>query len=128
MAYRVLADLILVLHFCFVIFVVLGGLLVVRRQRIAWLHIPALIWGILVECFLWACPLTTLENTLRHLSGEAGYQDGFINYYISAILYAEISPQFRFMLGLLLIGFNLLVYSYIVQRRFFPRDGNNRLR
>ncbi len=65
MAYRILADLVLILHFCFVLFVVFGGLFVVRRRWVASLHLPAVVWGVLVECFFWACPLTTLENSLR---------------------------------------------------------------
>ncbi|HLM62428.1 MAG TPA: DUF2784 domain-containing protein [Pyrinomonadaceae bacterium] len=121
MAYRVLAELVLVLHFCFVIFVVLGGLLVLRRRRIAWLHLPAVIWGILIEFFWWACPLTTIENRLRELGGEAGYATGFIDYYVSAVLYAPLSPQVRILFGLLLIGFNLAVYFYIFQKRFILR-------
>lgn len=120
MAYRFLADIVLVLHFCFVIFVVFGGLLAVRWRRLAWLHLPAVVWGILVEIFLLACPLTTLENYLRGLGGEAGYENGFIDYYVSAILYAPLSPQFRFALGLLLVGFNLLVYFYVMRGFFSP--------
>ncbi|MDQ3064293.1 MAG: DUF2784 domain-containing protein [Acidobacteriota bacterium] len=120
MAYRILADLVLIVHFCFVLFVVFGGLLALRRRWIASLHLPAVVWGILVECFFWACPLTTLENSLRQLGGESGYADGFINHYISAVLYAHISPQFRITLGLLLIGFNVLVYWYVFRRHFSP--------
>ena len=117
MAYRILAEIVLVLHFCFVIFTVLGGLLVLRRRWIAWLHIPAIVWGIIIEFFWWSCPLTTLENWLRELGGEAGYATGFIDYYVSAVLYAPLSPQARTMLGLLLVGFNLLVYLYICFKR-----------
>ncbi|HEV8158064.1 MAG: DUF2784 domain-containing protein [Acidobacteria bacterium] len=120
MAYRILADLVLTLHFCFVLFVVFGGLLALRRRWVASLHLPAVVWGVLVECFFWACPLTTLENSLRQLGGESGYTDGFIDHYVSAILYARISPQFRITLGLLLIGLNLLVYWYVFRRRFSP--------
>ena len=120
MAYRILADIVLIVHFCFVLFVVFGGLLALRRRWVAFLHLPAIVWGILVECFFWACPLTTLENSLRQLSGESGYTDGFIDHYISAVLYAPISPQFSITLGLLLIGFNLLVYWYVLRRRFSP--------
>ncbi len=120
MAYRILADIVLIVHFCFVLFVVFGGLLVVRRRWAASLHLPAIVWGVLVECFFWACPLTTLENSLRQLSGESGYTDGFIDHYISAVLYAPISPQFSITLGLLLIGFNLLVYWYVLRQRFSP--------
>ena len=124
MAYRVLAEIVLVLHFCFVIFVVLGGLLVLRRHRLAWLHVPAVIWGVLIEFLWWACPLTTLENRLRQLGGEAGYETGFIDYYVSAVLYAPLSPEMRVTLGLLLIGFNLLVYLYLLRRHFLPRNSS----
>lgn len=121
MAYRILAEIVLVLHFCFVIFVALGGLLVLRRGWIAWLHLPAVIWGILIEFFWWACPLTTFENYLRELGGEAGYATGFIDYYVSAVLYTPLSPQVRMLLGILLIVFNLLVYLYLLRRRNFFR-------
>ena len=116
MAYRILADLVLVLHFCFVLFTVFGGLLVLRWRKIALLHLPTVFWGILIECFFWACPLTLLENWLRGLGGEAGYDGGFIDYYVSAILYAHVSPQFRVALGLLLIAFNLFVYFHVLRR------------
>lgn len=119
MTYRILAEIVLVLHFCFVIFTVLGGLLILRRHWIAWLHLPAVVWGIIIEFFWLACPLTTLENWLRGLGGEAGYATGFIDYYVSAVLYAPLSPQIRVMLGLLLVGFNLLIYSYVLRRYFF---------
>ena len=116
MIYRVLAELVLVLHFCFVLFVVLGGLLALWRRSVVWLHLPALIWGVLVECFYLACPLTPLENWFRRLGGEAGYANGFIEHYASAILYANVSREFQAMLGLLLIGINLFVYSYVFLR------------
>ncbi len=119
MAYRVLAEIVLVLHFCFVIFVVLGGVLVLRRHRLAWLHVPAVIWGVFIEFFWWACPLTTLENRLRELGGEAGYATGFIDYYVSAVLYAPLSPQVRIALGLMLVGFNLFIYLYLLRRQAF---------
>ena len=121
MTYRVLAELVLVLHFCFVLFLALGGLLVLRQRWIAWLHLPAVVWGVLIEFFWWACPLTTLENRLRELGGEAGYQTGFIDHYVSAVLYMPLSPQMRIMLGLLLFGFNLIVYLYLFRRHFSLR-------
>jgi len=118
-AYRVLAEIVMVLHFCFVVFVIFGGLLVLRRRSIVWLHLPAVGWGILIEFFWWTCPLTTLENRLRELGGEAGYATGFIDYYVSAVLYAPLSPQVRIALGLMLVGFNLFIYLYLLRRQAF---------
>ena len=113
MIYRILAEITLVLHFCFVLFVVFGGLLVLRQRWIAWLHLPAVFWGIIIEFFWWACPLTTVENSFRELGGEAGYTEGFLDYYISAVLYTPLSANVRIWLGILLIAFNLLVYWYV---------------
>ncbi|MCY7376441.1 MAG: DUF2784 domain-containing protein [Pyrinomonadaceae bacterium] len=110
MIYRLLADAVLVLHFCFVIFTVFGGLLVLRRRWIAWLHLPAVVWGILIEFFWWICPLTTVENYLRQIGGEAGYAAGFIDYFVSLVLYSPLSPAVRFTLGLVLLTFNLAIY------------------
>ncbi|MFL5530347.1 MAG: DUF2784 domain-containing protein, partial [Gemmatimonadaceae bacterium] len=84
MTYRILADLVLVLHLAFVIFVVAGAGLVTRRPRVAWLHLPAVVWGVLIEYAGWICPLTPLENSLRMRGGEAGYSGGFIEHYLLA--------------------------------------------
>jgi hypothetical protein len=121
MMYRILAELVLVIHFCFVLFVVLGGLLVLRWPLALWLHLPAVVWGILVQCFFWACPLTPLENWFRQLGGESGYRGGFIEHYISALLYANVSREFQVALGLLLIGMNVFIYALVFIRR---RRGN----
>jgi hypothetical protein len=105
------------MHFCFVLFAVFGGLLVFYRRFIIWFHLPAVIWGIFVEVFHLPCPLTQLENGLRELGGKNGYASGgFIDYYVSAILYAHITPQFQMFLGILLLFFNLLVYRFVYQQ------------
>lgn len=116
MIYRNLADLVLILHFCFVLFVVFGGLLALRRRYILWLHFPAIFWGILVEFFQLPCPLTDLENWFKRLGGEQGYEGGFIEYYVSAILYAHVTPQLQMMLGFALIFINSLIYFYVFRR------------
>ena len=117
MVYRILAELVLVIHFCFVLFVVLGGLLALRWRSVLWLHLPAFVWGVLVQCFFWACPLTPLENWLRRLGGESGYAGGFLEHYISAILSANVSRGFQMGLGILLLGVNVLVYTLVFTRR-----------
>ena len=121
MLYRLLAESVLIVHICFVLFAVFGGLLVLRWRWIAFLHLPAIIWGFLVQYFVWICPLTPLENYFRNLGGESGYAGGFIEYYASAILYPAMTPNLHLILGFSLIVFNLLVYGYLIVRlRRFP--------
>lgn len=116
MIYRGLADLIFILHFCFVLFVVFGGALVLYRRFFLPFHLPALFWGIIVELFQLPCPLTTLENYFRTLGGEAGYAVGFVEHYISAVIYPSITPQFQIFLGVLLIFVNILVYGFVIKK------------
>jgi uncharacterized membrane protein YhhN len=87
MLYRWLADLVVVLHFGFVLFVVGGGLLALRWPRLARVHLPTAVWGVLIEFGGWLCPLTPLENWLRRRSGGAGYAGGFVEHYVLPVLY-----------------------------------------
>jgi len=115
--YRALADLVLVVHLAFVLFVVLGGLLVLRWPRLAWLHVPAAIWGVLIEYTGWICPLTPLENSLRMRGGEAGYSGGFIEHYIQPLLYpAGLTRSTQVVLGSLALVLNLTAYAIVVSR------------
>ncbi len=122
MIYRALADLILILHFCFVLFAIFGGLLVLRWRWVWKLHLPALVWGFLVQYFVWMCPLTDWENYFRDLGGEAGYEGGFIEYFISAIIYPGIiTPQTHLLMAVALVVFNLLIYAFLLYRlRRYP--------
>jgi hypothetical protein len=116
--YRALADLILALHLVFVLFVVLGGPLVLRWPRIAWLHIPAAIWGVLIEYTGWICPLTPLENSLRARGGEAGYSGGFIEHYIQPALYpAGLTRSTQVVLGSVVLVLNLAAYGIALSRK-----------
>ena len=117
MIYRALADLVLVVHLAIVVFVVLGGLLVLRWPRAAWLHVPAAIWGVLIEYTGWICPLTPLENSLRMRGGEAGYSGGFIEHYIQPLLYpAGLTRSTQVVLGSLALVLNLTAYVIVVSR------------
>ena len=116
MIFRFTADFILIVHFCFVLFAIFGGLLVLRWRWVWKLHLPALVWGFLVQYFVWFCPLTDWENHFRTLGGEAGYEGGFIEHYVSAILYPAITPQIHLILAFSLFGFNLLVYFLVFRR------------
>jgi len=122
--YRGLADLILVIHLAFVLFVVLGGLLVVRWPWVAWLHVPAAVWGILIEYTGWICPLTPLENSLRVRGGEAGYVGGFIQHYIQPLLYpAGLTRPMQVGLGSLVLLLNLAAYWMLWSKSRTRRAG-----
>ena len=111
MLYRWLADLVLVAHLAFVAFVVLGGLLVLRRHAVAWVHAPAAAWGVLIELAGWICPLTPLENLLRLRGGEAAYAGDFIGHYIAAVLYpAGLTRGTQIAFGVFALALNAAVY------------------
>ncbi|HEY8259168.1 MAG TPA: DUF2784 domain-containing protein [Gemmatimonadales bacterium] len=114
MPYRFLADLVLGLHFLFVLFVVIGGLLLVRWPRLAWIHLPAAVWGAVIELGGWVCPLTPLENMLRARAGEAGYEGGFIEHYILPVLYpGNLTRGIQLALAAVVIVVNLGIYGYV---------------
>jgi hypothetical protein len=116
--YRALADLVLVVHLAFVVFVVLGGFLVLRWRWVAWLHVPAAIWGILIEYAGWICPLTPLENFFRQRGGETGYSEGFIQHYILPVLYpGALTRGTQIVLGSLALLVNLIAYGLVIARR-----------
>jgi hypothetical protein len=115
MIYRVLADAVLIAHLAFALYAVLGGILVLRYPRTVRLHLPVLLWAIIVEWANWTCPLTPLENHLRLMGGEAGYSGGFIEHMISLVLYPEsLTLELRYILGSVLITVNLAIYGYVV--------------
>jgi hypothetical protein len=108
------ADGVVVLHFAFILFVVAGGLLVLRWPRLAWLHLPVVAWGAGIEFVGWICPLTPLENRLRRAAGEAGYAQGFIEHYLLPLIYpAGLTREIQIALGLFVLGVNALVYGYL---------------
>lgn len=111
MIYRLLADVTVLLHLCFILFVVLGGFLAWRWRWVAWLHIPSAVWGALIEFAGWICPLTPLENRFRRLAGEAGYEGGFIEHYVTSLIYVEDwTLTLRLLLGGFVVGINGLAY------------------
>ncbi|MBA3260394.1 MAG: DUF2784 domain-containing protein [Gemmatimonadales bacterium] len=117
MPFRILADLVVGLHFVFVVFVVVGGLLALRWRRVMWLHIPAAIWGALIEFGGWICPLTPLEKWLRARAGGAGYEGGFIEHYVIPVLYpGALTRGMQFALGAVVVAINLSVYAYVLRR------------
>jgi hypothetical protein len=118
MAYRILADGLVLVHVAFVLFVVAGGLLILWRPRLRWIHLPAAAWGVLIEFTGWICPLTPWEQALRLKAGQAGYTEGFVEHYLVPILYpVGLTQGGQVILGLLVIGVNVAVYALVAFRR-----------
>ncbi len=118
MPYSLLADLVVVIHFLFILFVIFGGLFVIRKKNWAWLHIPAALWGAIVEFTGWICPLTPLENWLRLQGGGPAYTSGFIERYVVSIIYPSFLTRSRqIFLGLAVIIINGAIYGWIIWKQ-----------
>ena len=118
MAFRLAADILVVVHLAFIVFVLLGGFLAWRWRRLAWVHAPAAVWGALIEFAGWICPLTPWEVALRQRAGQAGYQSGFIEHYVMPIVYPPgLTPSVQVLLGGFVIAVNAVAYAGLIRRR-----------
>ena len=112
------ADFVVILHFLFVFFVIFGGLLVLRWPKLAYLHLPVAVYGVLIEFVGWVCPLTPLEKRLRESAGQQGYEGGFVEHYILPVLYPSgLTRGVQLVLGALVIIINLTIYAVILRGR-----------
>ncbi|WP_085586404.1 MULTISPECIES: DUF2784 domain-containing protein [unclassified Pseudomonas] len=117
MLYRIAADSLVLFHLLFILFVLFGGLLALKWRPVAWLHLPAATWGVLVEVLHLTCPLTYWENLMRHAAGQTEYAGGFIEHYVWPIIYpAGLTPQIQLALGSVVLAVNLLVYGRLIRR------------
>jgi len=117
MIFSLAADAVLLVHLLFIAFVLLGGLLVLRWHRLVWLHLPAAVWGVIVESMHLQCPLTPLENSLRQAAGQAGYAGGFIEHYLMPVIYPTgLTPQLQLWLGAVVLLLNGLIYAVVLLR------------
>lgn len=101
MLYRILADLVVVLHAGFVAFIVVGQIVVLyglahgrawaRGFWFRWLHLLSIAFVVMLSWVGAICPLTDLENYLRELAGEVGYPGDFISYWVREFLFYECS-------------------------------------
>lgn len=117
MWFRFLADLLVVSHIGFILFAVFGGLLALRWRRLIWLHLPAASWTVIVQTCPWYCPLTSWENHLRILGGQAGYHTSFVENYLLPLLYpASLTREMEIFLGAIVLVINLSVYAWVFYR------------
>ena len=115
---RLLAVLVVVAHLAFVLFVVLGGLLVMKWPRVAWAHAPAAAWAAVVELTGWVCPLTPLEQLLRERAGASAYQGDFVARYLLPVLYPEgLTRDAQIALGVAVLALNGAVYVAAFRKR-----------
>lgn len=114
---RLAADALVLLHLAFILLVLFGGLLVLKWRPALFIHLPAMAWGLAVECLHLGCPLTGWENRLRAAAGQAGYPGGFIEHYLWPLIYpAGLTPQIQLLLGMFVLLLNLAVYGYVAWR------------
>jgi len=119
------ADMIVLVHLGFIVFVALGGFLVIKWHNIAFLHIPCALWGVLIAFGGWICPLTPLEMHFRKLAGIAGYDGGFIDHYVMPIVYpAGLTRGMQIAFGVTILAVNLIVYARVLVNR--TKQGNGR--
>ena len=123
MFYRILADAVVMIHFAFVVFVVFGGFFVLWSRRVMWIHLPSVLWAILIEFTGWICPLTPLEHLLRQKSGALAYKSGFIEHYLLPVLYPSgLTRELQMILGVLVLMLNLGMYWWVLRQTRNAKD------
>jgi hypothetical protein len=116
--HRALADAVVALHLAFILFALLGGLVVLRWRRLAWLHVPVVLWASLANATPWACPLTPLENRLRAAAGQAGYETSFVEHYVVPVVYPGAVPRGALIAaGGVVLLLNAGLYARLAARR-----------
>jgi len=122
-SYSLLADAMLLLHFAFVLFVAVGGFLVIKWARLAWLHLPALAWAVWVELSGSICPLTPMEQSFRQQAGESTYTGSFISHYLEPILYpVGLTPESQWRIAAIALAINLAAYLLAIRARKAGQD------
>jgi hypothetical protein len=112
MSYGIAADAVVLIHFGFILFVVLGGFVVLKWHFVAWLHVPAALWGGISELAGWPCPLTPLEDFLRAAGGTGGFNKGFVEHYLIPVIYPSgLTPWLQMVLGIGVIAVNAVIYG-----------------
>ena len=120
---QLFADIVVLFHFGFILFAILGGLLVLKWHWLIWLHLPATLWGSFIVMFGWICPLTPLENSLRGTDTGGTYTGGFIEHYIIPLIYPPgLTREIQITMGIILVLLNVIVYTFVYKHWRLNRD------
>jgi len=113
-----LADLVLIVHTLFIIFVLFGGLIVLKWHKVMWIHIPCALWGAIIEFLGWVCPLTYLEIYFHEIYNANSYENSFIQHYLLPVIYPpRLTTDIQFLLGVIVIVINLIIYFVVWRHR-----------
>jgi len=116
--YEFLATFTLIIHFLFIVYVILGGLFFFIKPWTLYFHIPAFLYGAYVEFTQSICPLTYLENYFLTKANLASYSTSFIQNYLYAIIYPiNLTKELQIILGITLIIINVIIYGFIIKRK-----------
>ena len=111
MFYSISADIIVVLHLLWILFLIFGAFPGRRYKWIKVVHIGGVIYALIIQVFGWFCPLTHLEAWLRRMHDPSqSYSGSFIIYYIEKIVYIGISPDIILLLTALIALMSVRVY------------------
>ena len=118
MIYSFLADLLVVFHLVFILYVIAGALLIFTWPKTLWIHLPSCFWGMTVEFTGWICPLTPWEIQLRRLAGEEGFSRSFIEQYLIPMIYPSgLNREIQMLMGSIVLIVNLSLYTLILIKR-----------
>lgn len=124
MIYSILAEIVVIVHFLFIVFAVVGALFIIKWWWVIFLHLFCAIWAAVVITMGWICPLTPLENRLRRAAGLEGYDSGFIEHYLIPIIYpAGLTREIQIWLGIGVILINILLYTLVIRHRLHRKSG-----
>ncbi len=111
MIYQILADLMVCLHFFWILFLFFGGFWGIRNKGVRLFHLFGLGLAFLIQVLDWYCPLTHLEVYFRSKHDPAmAYSGSFLIYYMEKIVYLQIPRYLILILTIFLCGFNLFLY------------------
>lgn len=114
MAYGVTADILVVVHLAFILFVAFGAVAVWKSPRLAWVHLPAVVWAVNVEMWGVICPLTPLEQWLRQRAGLVGYDGDFVARYVIPVIYPDaLTRDAQLVIGGVIGVINMVAYALL---------------